>query len=380
MPNQVYINNIAKFLPNEPVSNDEMESILGMVNGKPSRSKNIVLRQNGIKNRYYAIDKKGEIRYSNADITALAIKNLENKNFSIKDIEVLSCGTSLADQLLPSHSSMVHGKLGNNPLEVISPSGVCCAGMHALKYAYLSVLSGQSNNAVSTGSEVISTLLRADKFQKEMNCTNTLEKNPILAFEKDFLRWMLSDGAGAALIENKPNTDGISLKIEWVDTISYANELDACMYAGSDKNENGELKGWKEFDPELWLEKSIFSVKQDVKLLDKYVVNRCITALANSLNKRKIDSFKDVDYFLPHLSSMYFKQKLYDELKVQGIEITDEKWFTNLTKVGNVGSASIYIILEELFHSGNLKKGEKILLMVPESGRFSYAYAYLTVV
>jgi len=380
MPNQVYINNIAKFLPNDPVSNDEMESILGMVNGKPSRSKNIVLRQNGIKNRYYTIDKEGNIKYSNAEITAIAIKNLENKNFSLKDIETLSCGTSLADQLLPSHSSMVHGEIGGNPLEIVSPSGVCCAGMHALKYAYLSVLSGESKTAVSSGSEVISTLLRADKFQKEMNCTNTLEKNPILAFEKDFLRWMLSDGAGAALLENKPNKEGISLKVEWIDTISYANELDACMYAGSDKNIDGELKGWKEFDPELWLEKSIFSVKQDVKLLDKYVVNRCITALANSLQKRNIDSHKDVDHFLPHLSSMFFKQKLYDELKVQGIEIRDEKWFTNLTKVGNVGSASIYIILEELFHSGKLKKGEKILLMVPESGRFSYAYAYLTVV
>jgi 3-oxoacyl-[acyl-carrier-protein] synthase-3 len=102
--------------------------------------------------------------------------------------------------------------------------------------------------------------------------------------------------------------------------------------------------------------------------------------LANILKKRSIDSHKDVNYFLPHLSSMYFKQKLYDELKNQGIEITDEKWFTNLTRVGNVGSASIYIIMDELFHSGNLKKGEKILLMVPESGRFSYAYAYLTVV
>lgn len=380
MPNQVYINNIAKFLPNNPVSNDDMELILGMVNGKPSRSKNIVLRQNGIKNRYYVIDKEGDIKYSNAEITANAIKNLENDHFSVTDIEVLSCGTSLPDQLLPSHASMVHGKLKNNPLEVISPSGVCCAGMHSLKYAYLSVLSEQSANAVCTGSEVISTLLRADKFNKEMNCTNTLENNPILAFEKDFLRWMLSDGAGAMLLENKPNTDGISLKIEWIDTISYANELDACMYAGSEKGEDGTLKGWKEFDPEIWLEKSIFSVKQDVKLLDKYVVNRCITPLAKSLKKRNINSFTDVDYFLPHLSSMYFKQKLYDELKVQGIEIPDEKWFTNLTKVGNVGSASIYIILEELFHSGKLKKGEKILLMVPESGRFSYAFAYLTVI
>jgi 3-oxoacyl-[acyl-carrier-protein] synthase-3 len=380
MPNQVYINSIAKFLPNEPVSNDEMESILGLVNGKPSRSKNIVLRQNGIKNRYYVINKEGDVTYSNAKITANAIKNLENESFSINDIEVLSCGTSLPDQLLPSHASMVHGELKNTTLEVVSPSGVCCAGMHALKYGYLSVMAGQSKNAVCSGSEVISTLLRADKFNKEMNCTNTLEKNPILAFEKDFLRWMLSDGAGAALLENKPNENGLSLKIEWIETISFANELDACMYAGSDKNEKGELVGWREFDPEFWLEKSIFSVKQDVKLLDKHVVNRCITPLSQILNKKNIDSVKDVDYFLPHLSSMFFKQKLYDEMKNQGIEVADEKWFTNLTKVGNVGSASIYIILEELFNSGRLKKGEKLLVMVPESGRFSYSYAYLTVV
>lgn len=379
MPNQVYITNIAKFLPNEPVLNDEMEDILGLINGKPSRSKNIILRQNGIKKRYYVIDKKGDIKFSNADLTALAIKNLENDHFSVNDIEVLSCGTSLADQLLPSHASMVHGKLKNKTLEVISPSGVCCAGMHALKYGYLSVLSGQTKNAVVSGSEVISTLLRADKFNREVNCTNHLEKNPILAFEKDFLRWMLSDGAGAALLENKPNKDGISLKIEWIETLSFANELDACMYAGSLKDEEGGLIGWKSLDPDIWLEKSVFSVKQDVKLLDKHVVNKCITPMAEIMRKRNVDSEKNVDYFLPHLSSMYFKKRLYDEMKEQGIEVTEEKWFTNLTNVGNVGSASIYIILEELFNSGKLKKGEKILVMVPESGRFSYAYAYLTV-
>lgn len=380
MPNQVYITNLAKFLPNEPVSNDEMEDILGLVNGKPSRSKNIILRQNGIKNRYYVIDKKGDIKFSNADITALAIKDLESKQFSLDDLEVLSCGTSLPDQLLPSHASMVHGKLNNNTLEVISPSGVCCAGMHALKYAYLSILAEQSKNAVATGSEVISTLLRADKFNKEINCTNHLEKNPILAFDKDFLRWMLSDGAGAALLENKPNTEGISLKIEWIETISFANELEACMYAGALKNEKGELTGWRELNPEIWLDQSVFSVKQDVKLLDKHVVEKCITPMAKIMQRKNVDSEKDVNYFLPHLSSMYFKKRLYDEMKEQGIEVAEEKWYTNLTKVGNVGSASIYIILEELFHSGKLKKGEKILIMVPESGRFSYSYAYLTVV
>ena len=56
-----------------------------------------------------------------------------------------------------------------------------------------------------------------------------------------------------------------------------------------------------------------------------------------------------------------------------------EKWFTNLSDVGNIGAGSIYIMLEELFNSGELKKGQKLLLMVPESARFSYAWVLLTV-
>ena len=63
-----------------------------------------------------------------------------------------------------------------------------------------------------------------------------------------------------------------------------------------------------------------------------------------------------------------------------GIFIPEDKWFLNLHKVGNVGSASAYLMLEELFHSGQLKSGQKILLMVPESARFSYTYALFTVV
>jgi 3-oxoacyl-[acyl-carrier-protein] synthase-3 len=37
-------------------------------------------------------------------------------------------------------------------------------------------------------------------------------------------------------------------------------------------------------------------------------------------------------------------------------------------------------MVDELFNSGRLKKGERILLLVPESARFSYMYAMLTVV
>ncbi|HLD95597.1 MAG TPA: 3-oxoacyl-[acyl-carrier-protein] synthase III C-terminal domain-containing protein, partial [Alphaproteobacteria bacterium] len=61
-------------------------------------------------------------------------------------------------------------------------------------------------------------------------------------------------------------------------------------------------------------------------------------------------------------------------------EIPLEKWFTNLESVGNVGSASPYVMLEELFYSDKIKKGQKILMMIPESARFSFSYVLLTVV
>ena len=54
MSNQVYINATSAYFPNGPVANDEMEEYLGYIDGRPSKSKKIVLRNNGITNRYYA--------------------------------------------------------------------------------------------------------------------------------------------------------------------------------------------------------------------------------------------------------------------------------------------------------------------------------------
>jgi 3-oxoacyl-[acyl-carrier-protein] synthase-3 len=70
---EVYINNTSSFFPNEPVSNDEMEEYLGYINDTPSRSKAIVLRNNGIKNRFYALTKEGTSTHTNAQMTALAV-------------------------------------------------------------------------------------------------------------------------------------------------------------------------------------------------------------------------------------------------------------------------------------------------------------------
>ncbi|MFV0209164.1 beta-ketoacyl-ACP synthase III [Empedobacter falsenii] len=376
----VYITKTSKFLPNQPVSNEEMEDFLGKINQIPSKARRIVLRNNGIKTRYYALDESGNITHSNAELTMKAIVNLLDDRFTQNDIEVLSCGTSTPDLLLPSHAAMVHGLLQNNvSVELNSSSGVCNSGMNALKFGYLSVKSGNSKNAICSGSERVSTWMKAEKFEHEVENLKELEEQPIIAFKKDFLRWMLSDGAGAFLLENTPNEDTISLKIEWMESYSYAHELETCMYAGGDKLPNGEMKPWSDYSSEEWLKESVFSLKQDVKVLNDNILIKGVESMKAAMDKHQLSS-DQIDYLLPHVSSNYFVQGLYDEFCKKGITIPLEKWFMNLSKVGNVGSASIFLMLDELFQKGNLIKGNRIMLCVPESGRFSYSYAYLTVV
>src|ERR1700712_668744 len=378
---EVYINNTSAFFPNGPVPNDDMELYLGFINGKPSKSKSIVLRNNGIKNRYYALEKGGKPTHTNAQMTALAVKELfKDDPDKIKEIELLSCGTSSPDQMMPSHGVMTHGWLPEaEAIEVVSPAGVCCAGMHALKYAYMAIRTGDVKLAVATGSERFSGLLVSDVFEEEAQKLVELNANPYIAFQKDFLRWMLSDGASAFLLSDEPNKEGISLRLDWIEGVSYANEMETCMYMGADKQADGTLKGFMDYTPEEIMTKSIFSVKQDINLLSDNIVPLGGKKIKEIFDRKGLTA-KDIDHFLPHISSNFFKSKIYDLVEIYGGGIPYEKWFINLYTVGNVGAASVYLMIDELFNSGRLKVGEKILLLVPESSRFSYMYALLTVV
>jgi 3-oxoacyl-[acyl-carrier-protein] synthase-3 len=379
MNRSVYINKLASFLPNDPVSNEEMENILGRINNQPSKAKPLILRNNQIKTRYYASDKQGNPTHTNTELTKLAIEKLFDKNFGLEDIEVLSCGTTTPDQLLPAHAAMVHGALGGHSVEINSTTGACSAGIQALKFGYLSILSGTASNAVCTGSERFSIWMLAKYFKEEGAKVAQLEGDGIIAFEKDFLRFMLSDGACAVLLQDMPNPDALSLKVEWVEQRSFAHELPACMYAGAIKDASGEFIGWSDLDQDVWTGQSVFAIKQDTKLLGDFIVKKGGELIKELAASGKFDPEK-LSYFLPHLSSQYFASRIAKELDLIGLPIPSSKWFTNLSWVGNVGAASPFLMLEELFNSGKLKKDDQLLLMIPESARFNYAYVLLTVV
>lgn len=376
-----YITDIAAFLPNEPVDNQNIEKVLGMVHQTPSRTRAVILRNNKIRERYYAIEPAtGRLTHTNAQLAAEAVRRLRpHDGFTLDQIECLACGTSSPDQLMPGHGLMVHGELASAPCEVASMSGICLSGISALKYAALNVAAGITGNAVATGSELASTFMRAELFDAvSPEKAAELEKCPSLSFDADFLRWMLSDGAGAAFISASPSPERLALRIDWIEHLSFAGELETCMYSGAVKNDDGSITGWRSLDGAAG--SGALLVKQDVKLLNREIISTIVNRTLTRVVAKHGLSPKQIGWFLPHYSSEYFRQSLHDRMGEIGFSIPQERWFTNLATKGNTGSASIYIILEELFHSERLKRGDTILCMVPESGRFSVAYLLLSAV
>ncbi|MFA9498878.1 beta-ketoacyl-ACP synthase III [Mannheimia sp. E30BD] len=374
MLSNVYITNTSAFLPNAPVSNDEMEAVLGMVGETPSRVRKMILRSNGIQHRYYAIDPiTRQATHSSTELAVQAVKKLGN---SATSATCLAVGTSYPDQIMPGQGVMVHGLLDAEPMEVLTTAGVCVAGMAAMKHAYNAVRTGEHRAAIATASETASAIMRSEHFRAEIDHKKLDDARPEIGFEKDFLRWMLSDGAGAVLLANQPNEKGLSLKIHWIDLVSYANEMPVCMYAGAEFID-GNYTGWKAMSEAQRAECSAMAVKQDVKLLNENIVKYTVEkALKRIIPKYKLNA-EEIDYFLPHYSSGFFRDKLLEGLQRINFLIPQEKWFTNLTTKGNTGSASIYIMLDEFIRTHDLKQGQKILCYVPESGRFSSCFMLL---
>jgi 3-oxoacyl-[acyl-carrier-protein] synthase-3 len=377
-----FINRLSSFLPHAPIPSDDMERVLGQIGDRPSRVRRVILRSNGIKSRHYVIDpESGAQRFTNAQISACAVRGLVGNGFTLKDLDVLACGTSSPDQIMPGHAVMVHGELGEAVCEAVSFSGICCSGVSALKYAYMAVASGQARHAVACASEVASTFMRPGQFVPQNNYSDDeVERRPEVAFDRDFLRWMLSDGAGAVLIAPEPSREGVSLRIDWIEMQSYAHEQPACMYCGAERDDDGRLRGWREYGSIADASAAgVFTIKQDVRQLNDNIVRVVIDQALTEVIKRRGLAASDVTWFVPHYSSEYFKTMLSGGLTRIGFHIPDEKWFTNLSNVGNAGAASAFLMLDELVRSGRLRDGDKILVFVPESGRFTVAYALLTV-
>ncbi|WP_327141739.1 3-oxoacyl-[acyl-carrier-protein] synthase III C-terminal domain-containing protein [Nocardia sp. NBC_01327] len=368
-----YITATGRFLPGDPVPNSEIEDYLGTVGRASSALKDRTLANCGIKTRHYAIDKKQQTVISNAAMAAEAVRNaVERAGLGGDDIELLTAATTIPDVVAPGFASMVHGELGYGPLEISTAHGICSSGMMALKNAYLQVAIGEKRTAVTVASELASRVLKSSRYG------DIDPERGTIPMEAAFLRYMLSDGAGAAVIQDAPAASGISLRIDWITLTSYANTEKACMFLGA--NDNTVMKSWMDYpNAAEAAADGALNLRQRLTMLP-HLVRVGVDEYERLCSMGKFDP-EQVTWFPAHYSSERMKTMVLEEAARRGIWTgRPEMWYSNLAEVGNIGSASIFVILDDMLTEGMIKAGETLLCMVPESGRFAVSFMHLTAV
>lgn len=372
---EVFITALGAHFPGAPVGNDGIEDILGRVGGQSSRTGAAALRRNRIEKRHYALDRDGMPRTTAAALAAQAVRHaISQSERSLQDIDFLAAASTQNDLLTPGFASGVHAELGLPPLEVASFQSVCASVMMAFKDAYLQVKADGKGLATVTAAEFASRFLRAAMYEG----TDLIDAKGRLHPDADFLRFTLSDGAGAALLEPRRNEHGLSLRVDWISLRSFADRFDTCMIGGGYSDADGQLHPWSHCENAMdAARRGHFTLRQDFRLLERML------PLWVAEYMRCLDVYEtrpeEIDWLLCHYSAHHFREDLVRLARQAGCLIPEERWFTNLYDRGNVGSASILVMLEEFMRTRNPQPGQRILCIVPESGRAVISLMQLTI-
>lgn len=373
---QAYITAAGQCLPGPPIGNDRMADFIGHLSDQSNRLGRMVLRQNGIQSRHYAIAEDGSTDWTLAKLGAESARAcLAQSEIDSSQVGLLATATTQNDALVPGLASGVHHELGLPPLEIASLQSVCASAMMALKLAALQVHSGEHRAALALGAEFSSRYFRPGFYRE----TATMQADGSLPGDAEFLRWTLSDGSAAVLIEDRPARHGLSLRIDWISLRSFADRFAPCMTGGVVRGDDNSLRPWSHF-PSIAeaAEAGAFQLRQDVDALHR-MLPLWVGELMRLIDDGRVDP-ASTDWFLCHYSARSLRQEMVKLATHAGCMIDEDRWFTNLYEKGNVGAASLFLLLHDMLKSGRLQPGQKLLCAVPESGQCIMGYAGMTVV
>ncbi len=357
-----FITATGSFLPGPAIANDEIHTVLGTLDGESEVAQS-VLKMNGITTRHYATDARQHATHDVYDLARLAAETCLNDSSPQNPITFLSAGSTYAPYSGPGIASLVHSRLGeaglvDRPLELSSHGGICTSASAALVNAVRSVKLGEHASALSIGAEHASEILKSSAIRPIDDRAEHTDLRKSQWFMSVFLRFMLSDGAGAMLLENQPRPGALSFQVDWTHSMSFAHQAPLCM-----KLDNANRL-----------------LSQDVGILTRFLYKFAaeFVGVALEKNNEQLGAYRMI---LPHMSSFFFRRKMEKTMqKYSADPETVVPYWTNLATAGNTGAASIYVMLDEFVRTHEIAEGDRLLLFIPESGQFNFVLVSLTAV
>lgn len=358
----VKVTGSGSFLPGNPVSPDDIEKYLGEITGAPEnvmkwhrRIKPLMKEMLDVDHYHFAIDPVS--REFTEDNITMSVKAAEialgKAGLRPGDIDFIAYGSAHQDQM-PTASVRIQEALGIEECAEISIHANCTSAYKALLVAHDLIKNGRYRTALVVSSSMASSELRAEYYNQ-----------PLITKEELFLRYFLSDGAGALILQaaDVPGK-GYILENTYMESIggkkpsSMGNRRPAYWMNPADEYKKGYHHLAQMFNEQLRLhfhdtDGSVF-YKGLKRMIEKYRID--ITNLR---------------YFQVNFPSKHISELIMDECLDLGID--RETLYSKMSDMGYIGPPMCFVCLDQIINNEPVKNGDLILSFVTEVSKFMQA-------
>ncbi|MGA2542649.1 MAG: beta-ketoacyl-ACP synthase III [Verrucomicrobiota bacterium] len=311
------IASVGSYLPERVLTNDELKKMV-------DTSDEWITSRTGIKERRIAAKHE-----HTSDLAAkAALVAMARAKVTPEEIDLIIVATITPDMPFPSTACVVQRKIGARHAAAFDIEAACSGFLFALEIGQHFIMAHTAETVLVIGADKLSTIV------------NWRDRNTCVLF---------GDGAGAAILRNRPNAHGL---------------LTTCM--GSDGTKGDLLcmpGGGSQCPPTAHsLAAGMHYLRMDGKETFKSAVTAMYTAAREVLRRCEAD-IAQIKCVIPHQAN----RRIIDAV-AERLGATPEQVFTNLEKYGNTSAASVAIALDEAVQEGRINKGDLILLIAFGAG------------
>ena len=146
------------------------------------------------------------------------------------DVDFLAAATTQGDLACPASPAWCTASWASRHCEIAQPARRLRQRHDGAEERLLQVAAGEKRNAVACASELPSRLFKASRYEAQVPAASEA-----LPFDAEFLRWMLSDGAGAAVLQPRRARAGSRCRSTGSTSAPTRTQHATCMYAGAHK-------------------------------------------------------------------------------------------------------------------------------------------------
>jgi 3-oxoacyl-[acyl-carrier-protein] synthase-3 len=307
------ITGVGSYVPEKVLTNAELEKIVDTTD-------EWITSRTGIKERRIAAPNE-----FTSDLAAKAAERaMKMAGVTADQIDLIIVGTCSPDMLLPSTACFVQSKIGASRAVAFDVEAACSGFIFALEIGMQFVTSRTYETVLVIAAEKLSSIV------------NWKDRNTCILF---------GDGAGAAILQNRPHAHGL---------------LTAVMGSDGDKADILSMPGGGSACPAT--PKSVAAdlhyVRMDGKEVFKNAVTAMVSAATEALKRCELDITK-IKCVIPHQANRRIIDAVSERLGAK-----PEQMFVNLHKYGNTSAASVAIALDEAVAENKIQRGDLILLVV----------------